>query len=227
MRLEEITFELSKLRSITDNILFEKLEDEHLDSLSSGILFYLDGEDMERIYPDYDINNEFLKKLRKLKFLKYFYSISRFNAELITTLSLMDWETILVLMGLRKSYTSIMDKTGLPPLRKLLLKSASKEYKERLSVAAKALSKHANRSEYWGEIKGKTEKKNREAIRIVSKIIDERLWWNKYRHSRDEIVFEIRVASGHGCRWNGEGTKFIGFVEPIDERSESNFPSEY
>ena len=87
------------------------------------------------------------------------------------------------------------------------------------------MSKHANRSDYWGEIKGKTEKKNIDAIRIVGDIIDERLWWNKYRHSRDEIIFEIRVASGHGCRWNGDGSKFIGFVEPVDERSDSNFSS--
>ena len=221
MKSDEILNELYRLRTNGDNLFIKKLENEHLYRLSSVIFIYLTEKDIDQ--PRYDINTEIQKKFQGLNSLRYFYSISRFNNELRTLLTTLDCETILLLMGLRKTFTSITDETGLPPLRKLLIKSANKIYKERLTVAAKALSKHANRSEFWGEVKGKTDTKNREAIEIVVRIIDEQTWWNKYRHSRDEIIFEIRVASGHGCRWNGDGSKFIGFVEPVDIQSKNKF----
>jgi hypothetical protein len=224
MNLDEITNVLYSLRSNSDNLLFKKLENEHLYRLSSSIFIYLTEKDIHQ--ERYDINFEIHKKFQELNKLRYFYSISRFNNELSNLITSLDCETILLLMGLRKTFTSITDETGLPPLKRLLIKSANQIHKERLTVAAKALSKHSNRSEFWGEVRGKTGVKNREAIEIVARIIDEQVWWNKYRHSRDEIIYEVRIVSGHGCRWNGDGSKFIGFVEPIDERSESIFSSE-
>lgn len=223
MKLDEIISEVYSLRASTDSLFFKKLEDEHLYRLSSGIFNYLTEEDIDA--PRHDINTEIHKKFRELNLLRYFYSISRFNNELRTLLVTLDCETILLLMGLRKTFTSITDETGLPPPRKKLIKSAKLVHKENLTVAAKALSKHANRSDYWGEVRGKTEAKNREAIRVLDRLIDEHVWWNKFTHSRDEIIYEIRIASGHGCRWNGDGTKFIGFVEPIDVGSETNISS--
>lgn len=57
--------------------------------------------------------------------------------------------------------------------------------------------------------------KNENAKNLVAKLIDNKTWWNIFFHYKHRLVYEIRVESGHGIRWNKEETNIIGFLEPF------------
>lgn len=132
-----------------------------------------------------------------------------------------DIKHILTIAGMRMTQGSLLDVRAFPPKREQLLGSANKIHKEKLTVAAKAWSKHAWRNpEFWGQVKGKIPEKNAYAENLVKAIIDKHTWWNTYGHFKHEYVFEMRLSTGHGARWStGDGTTFIGFVEPVDSHS--------
>lgn len=79
------------------------------------------------------------------------------------------------------------------------------------------------RDNFWGEIEGKTEKKNLVAKKYVKNIIGNNTWWNIYGHFKHDTIFEMRLPSGHGARWSGDGGTFIGFVEPFDSEYDNIF----
>lgn len=126
---------------------------------------------------------------------------------------------LLVLLGQRMTSASLTDARAFPPLREHLLASAMKPHSpaDRLSVAGRALAKHAPRSPgtFWGEVTGSAEEKNSAARRLLEHILDEATWWNVFGHYKHECVFEARVVTGHGARWGHSGREFIGFLEPF------------
>lgn len=123
---------------------------------------------------------------------------------------------ILALMGQRMSPGS-MEK--FPPSPEVLLKSANIIHAEKLTVVARAWSKHAHRSpeNYWGEVRGSISEKNLFANQILLNLLSNTTWWNIFGHGKHNFIYEIRTASGHGARWVEDGEKFIGFVEPFYE----------
>ncbi|WBX78052.1 hypothetical protein PG911_07290 [Tenacibaculum ovolyticum] len=32
-------------------------------------------------------------------------------------------------------------------------------------------------------------------------MLKNKTWWNVYYHYKHELVYEVRIASGHGARW--------------------------
>ena len=126
---------------------------------------------------------------------------------------------ILLVMGQRQTSASVRDEGGLPPLKDNLSASFSACHKHTLSVGARAWCKHANRSEdnFWGNVKGNDDYKNRIAELILQKLFTQYTWWNVFEHYKHGVVYEIRVPSGHGARWSVDGTVFIGFLEPFVE----------
>jgi hypothetical protein len=130
-------------------------------------------------------------------------------------------KNVLVLLGQRMTPASRTDAGALPPPRAKLLASATRPFSDtdRLSVAARALSKHAPRSTgtFWGKITGSVEDKNATARRLLEQILDQTTWWNVFGHYKHVLVYEARVATGHGARWGHGGEEFIGFLEPFDE----------
>ncbi|MCY3414119.1 MAG: EamA family transporter [Candidatus Heimdallarchaeota archaeon] len=155
----------------------------------------------EEIHPDFA---DILKPFRQIKDEETFSQV----------LQNFPIQHILIILGQRLTPASI---SKFPPQREQLIISANQEHKERLSVAAKAWSKHAERDvNFWGKVEGKTPEKNQKSESIIQSLIENHTWWNIYGHFKHEFIFELRVASGHGARWTADGKKFIGFVEPFD-----------
>ena len=51
----------------------------------------------------------------------------------------------------------------------------------------------------------------------VTRIIEEKTWWNTFIHYKHDVVYEIRIASGEGIRWKKSESELelIGFLEPF------------
>uniref|UniRef100_A0A804IE70 ASCH domain-containing protein n=1 Tax=Musa acuminata subsp. malaccensis TaxID=214687 RepID=A0A804IE70_MUSAM len=88
-----------------------------------------------------------------------------------------------------------------------------------LTDAARALSKHVNRSSsgWWGVLSGSESNKNRLALEAVNHLLNNCCWMNVHLIQPHGPVFEIRVPEGFGARWSKDGLKFIGFLEPYTE----------
>jgi hypothetical protein len=130
-------------------------------------------------------------------------------------------KNLLVLLGQRMTPASITDAGALPPARAKLLGSALRPHSEadRLTVAARALAKHAHRSPeaFWGEVTGSIDEKNAAAERLLLHILDNVTWWNVFGHFKHVLVYEARMTTGHGARWGQGGDELIGFLEPFNE----------
>jgi hypothetical protein len=132
---------------------------------------------------------------------------------------------LLLLLGQRRTPASLTEARGIPPPRAVLLAAASRACgpTDPLTVAARALAKHAHRSpdRFWGVAGGSVADKNREAAARIDHILDRATWWNVFGHFAHETVFEARVPSGHGARWAQDGRQFIGFLEPFGARPDA------
>lgn len=126
-------------------------------------------------------------------------------------------QALLVLLGMRWTPASVRDARALPHSREALLQAAGKIYKETLTVGARAMTKHLQRvtDQFWGEMRGGDADKNQQALTKIASLLDQATWWNVFEHYKHEIVFEARIASGYGARWQHDGPVFIGFLEPF------------
>lgn len=168
----------------------------------------------EEIIPDYESHYEYFENL------KHSLTINENqNAQLIAqTIEKTPIESLLIILGQRKTPATITDENGIPPLKNQLLKSSFELYNEQICKAARAREKHISRNEndiFWGKIEGTPKEKEQAAKAIVRKIIDEKTWWNVFTHYKHEVVYEIRVASGQGIRWKLNNLELIGFLEPF------------
>ncbi|KAG6472419.1 hypothetical protein ZIOFF_069881 [Zingiber officinale] len=93
-----------------------------------------------------------------------------------------------------------------------------------LTDAAKALAKHVNRSKnrWWGVFHGSDSNKNKLALAVLHRLLNDCCWMNIHLIQPYGCVFEIRVPEGFGARWSHDGSKFIGFLEPYTEDGFSN-----
>ncbi len=111
-------------------------------------------------------------------------------------------------------------KVKIPTRDSLISLSRAKHKETALSVAARALAKHQARSSFWGKTKGGIEERNQQAEHWIQMILQNKTWWNMYGHYRHEYIYEARIKSGHGARWNP--TNFVGFVEPFYGENDQN-----
>lgn len=127
------------------------------------------------------------------------------------------FENILLLMGQRFTSASVKDLSALPPLRRVILESSLEPFNDQICVATRAWEKHMGRSNdaFWGIMKGNPTEKDDKVRKLIRNMIDSKTWWNVFFHYKHELVYEIRVPSGHGIRWNRSGTQLIGFLEPF------------
>jgi hypothetical protein len=135
-------------------------------------------------------------------------------AEVLETI---DFAPILLLMGQRITPATIKDINGLPLPKQDVLESCFKPYNKHISVAVRAWEKHIDRTEddFWGSIQGKPIEKETKVRILISNLIDQHTWWNVFYHYKHELVYEIRVPSGHGMRWSIKDKTLIGFLEPF------------
>lgn len=124
---------------------------------------------------------------------------------------------LLVILGQRLTPASITDERAIPPSRQTLIESCTETYNGKICVGTRAWEKHVGRSEdnFWGTIKGTPSERERYVQNLVLEMIDHKTWWNVFYHYKHDLVYEIRIKSGHGIRWNKGGTSIIGFLEPF------------
>ena len=89
----------------------------------------------------------------------------------------------------------------------------------RLTVAARALHKHADRGteRFWGSAAGPEAAKNAHARAVLERVLAEAVWLNAHcTGGLAEPLFEARVPEGYGARWalTADGARFRGFLEP-------------
>src|SRR5262245_24482519 len=98
---------------------------------------------------------------------------------------------VLVLLGMRLTPASVTDQRGFPPPQDWLTRAAMETSEQGLSLAARALDKHAARDPvFWGAPSGNAEERNEQALELVERILGERTWWNVFCHGKHELVFE-------------------------------------
>lgn len=139
------------------------------------------------------------------------------NEKRVKLIEALPFHYLLLLLGQRLTSASIKDRNGIPPLKNTLIKSSFTPYNSQISVATRAWEKHVGRHPdmFWGEVKGSSLEKENDVKKLVDKMLDDKTWWNVFYHYKHELVYEIRVASGHGIRWSHGGEKLIGFLEPF------------
>jgi len=98
-----------------------------------------------------------------------------------------------------------------------VLEASFTPYNHQVSKAVRAFEKHTQRSEnnFWGIIKGNPSEKEAQVSVVLRKMLVDASWWNVFYHYKHELVYEIRIPSGHGVRWKKSNLEFIGFVEPF------------
>ncbi|ORY92124.1 hypothetical protein BCR43DRAFT_81292 [Syncephalastrum racemosum] len=114
---------------------------------------------------------------------------------------------------------------------KVYVKASAKpsrvQQQHKLTVGAKALSKHWHRDQrtgFWGVCTGTEDAKNEHAERILVSILGDAVWINLHSLPHDETAYEIRQSQGYGVRWSklAEGDwLFRGFLEPQMENGHS------
>lgn len=128
-------------------------------------------------------------------------------------------DDLLLLLGMRRTPGSVSGPEAIPPTTPELLRAAEAPHLEGelLTVGARAWSKHVPRSQsaFWGKVSGGASEQNRLALSLIRRLLREATWWNVYGHFQKGTVFEVRIPTGHGARWQTIGPVFIGFVEPF------------
>lgn len=126
---------------------------------------------------------------------------------------------LLLLIGQRLTSASITDQRAIPPLQKEVLTASMALYNSHISKAARAWEKHAQRSKesFWGTVNGNPAEKEQKVRALVSYILDHTSWWNVFFHYKHQLVYEVRIPSGHGIRWKKDSLELIGFLEPFWE----------
>jgi len=204
------------------------LQQEHLFLLARNVtaLYENDVEKFhgkpnfeEEIVPDIkEVFSIFKEQLHTIK--KYHFEANHLTRKAFATaLEETSFANILILSGQRLTSASIQDENAIPPLQRDLLNYSFKAHNDQISKAVRAWEKHAQRSteSFWGTVKGNSEDKEIKVKKLIEHMLKHKTWWNIFTHYKHEIVYEIRILSGHGIRWKKETLELIGFLEPFED----------
>lgn len=189
------------------------LAEEHLESLSKNIERFKNGNsDFQLPYFNEEIQFDRAKSFTL--FLEIFEK--KDSAEsIVHQLEEISFEHWLNILGQRLTSASIRDESAIPPLKSILIESCQKSFNNEITLGQRAWEKHVGRmeDEFWGEVKGNNQQKQKVVMEKIHHILDNQTWWNTFFHYKHHLVFEIREKNGHGIRWSHEGTQLIGFLE--------------
>ena len=140
---------------------------------------------------------------------------NEFNFNLLN--NILTPRNILTLLGIRETTGSL--NNYLPIDKNILINSFNNLHspKSKLTVGARALTKHSHRSitdNFWPDQNGKEQEKNDKANKILEKILNECVWINIHGLPHEVGILEIRVEKGYGMRWEINNNFFRGFLEP-------------
>ncbi len=145
------------------------------------------------------------------------FNIESSKKELVKAIENIDFKHLLLLLGQRITSATVQNADGIPPLQTDLLVTSFQPYNHQVSKAVRAFEKHAERTtdNFWGTITGNPKEKEEKVKHILTTILNDKTWWNVFYHYKHELIYEIRIPSGHGIRWKKNTLEFIGFVEPF------------
>ncbi|XP_042445079.1 uncharacterized protein LOC122029995 isoform X1 [Zingiber officinale] len=204
------------------NSFSEMLQVEILANVLPGIMSVEDGIQVYRKFytEEKEMSNGVLAISVKRSAIQPYNTLANFLYGL-------GYDGIANLLGLVHTVATVPD--ALPPPRSSLISSSMKPVRPNvtgclLTDAAKALAKHVNRSKnrWWGVFHGSDSNKNKLALAVLHRLLNDCCWMNIHLIQPYGCVFEIRVPEGFGARWSHDGSKFIGFLEPYTEDGFSN-----
>lgn len=145
------------------------------------------------------------------------FDIENSKKELVKTIEKIDFKHLLLLLGQRITSATIQTADGIPPLEKDLLIASFQPYNSQVTKVVRAFEKHAERSDnnFWGTVTGTPREKEEKVRSILTSMLKQKTWWNVFYHYKHELIYEIRIPSGHGARWKKSNLEFIGFIEPF------------
>jgi hypothetical protein len=201
---------------------------EHLETLAGRlVLFHTSGVPVNRLPPYFDeettpplgpVYAPFETVLRQF-LVEAADSSPELHHGLAQAMLSVGCSGLLLLLGQRRTPASLDDARAIPPLRADLLAAGEQLHTptDPLTVAARALAKHAARhpDPWWGKVTGTVPQKNAAARSILERLLEEPTWWNCFGHYMHEVVYEVRVHTGHGARWALDQMALIGFLEPF------------
>lgn len=203
------------------------LQNEHLSVLARNV-YALYENDFEKFHGKPNFDEEIIPNLPKVfsVFKEQFKILKKYDFEtnkltcnaFASAVEGTSFANLLILLGQRLTSASIQDERAIPPLRNELLQCSFKAHNNQISKAVRAWEKHAQRSteSFWGTIKGSTDHKEYSVKLLIEHILAHKTWWNVFTHYKHEVVYEARIASGHGIRWKMENLELIGFLEPFE-----------
>lgn len=216
--MEKIYSKLSKVqkelkeRKIAHWLL--RFEEEHLHKLSSQIQdFYENPLFLEQF--KLPVFSEEIEVNREKIFEQFIVLASENELEkLVKEIQSIALEDALVVLGQRITPATVQNEQGIPPLDTLVYEESFRLYNAQISKAVRAFEKHAERHQdaFWGNITGNPKEKEEKVKEYMTQILKTKTWWNVYYHYKHELVYEVRITSGHGARWKLSNLEFIGFV---------------
>ena len=200
------------------NHYFLQLKEEHLTILAQNVKSYQQDYLSIKKFKEPSFSEE-LKVDRNEIFEKFNFLEEEKDIDLILEkLKLIPINEILVVLGQRITPASVKNEYGIPPIDDEVFKKTFKPYNKHLSKGLRAFEKHSERAEnsFWGRIEGSPNQKEERAVEVVKNLLFNKTWWNVYYHYKHELIYEVRISSGHGARWKLSNLEFIGFVEPFE-----------
>lgn len=139
------------------------------------------------------------------------------SIQLAQLLETTPFQQLLLILGQRLTSASVTDENGIPPLKETLLASCQLHFNQEIRCARRAWEKHLSRgfTDFWGTMKGNNQEKETVVFERINYVMQHATWWNIFCHYKHGYVYEIRIDNGNGIRWNQNGTKLIGFLEPF------------
>ncbi|PTX59203.1 hypothetical protein C8N46_11039 [Kordia periserrulae] len=203
------------------------LQHEHLTVLARNV-YALYENDFEKFHGKPNFDEEIIPNLQEAFaiFKEQFKTLQKYDFEnnkvtrsaFATAVERTTFANLLILSGQRLTSASIQDERAIPPLQYELLQHSFESHNPQISKAVRAWEKHAQRSteSFWGTVKGSVEDKENSVKSLIKYILTHKTWWNVFTHYKHDIVYEARIASGHGIRWKKDNLELIGFLEPFE-----------
>lgn len=206
-----------KLYGLERKHYFLDFKKQHLETLAYHIAqFYQDASFLDRFaHPFF---SEELKVDRKEVLDRLLFVVKEEDVPiLLEKFKAISLPELLLALGQRITSATIQNTEGIHTLDAVVFTTCLAPYNEQLSKAVRAFEKHAERStnSFWGKVTGNPLEKENKVKEILQAILQNKTWWNVYYHYKHELVYEVRMATGHGVRCKLSPMEFIGLVEPF------------
>jgi len=205
--------------------LFEKEQEhyllfckaEHIKCFIDNLCaYYLDKTYLNKfIVPFFEEEIEFDRKSSYQQFLFLLKEIH--ITDKIALFERTNIKDFLIVLGLRLTSATDTTVNAIPPLNEDVFKESFVQHNLHVSKAVRAFEKHSERTtnNFWGKVTGNPKQKEEKVKELINYILEQKTWWNIFYHYKHELIYEVRIASGHGARWKKSNLEFIGFVEPF------------